>query len=66
MLRFTDVNLKLISDISKYQFIESTKKVGISMICNGYREATNKLLKSYNNNKQKSYIHYILDTYNLY
>ena len=66
MLIFTDVNLKLISDISKYEFIESAKKVGISMICNSYCEATNKLLKSYNNNKQKSYIHYILDTYNLY
>ena len=27
MLRFTDVDLKLISDIAKCEFIESTKKV---------------------------------------
>ena len=42
MLRFTDINLKLMSDIENYQFIESTIKVYISMICKGYAEANNK------------------------
>ena len=32
MLRFADVNLKLISDIEKYQFIERTIRSGVSMI----------------------------------
>ena len=33
MLKFTDVSLKLISDIEKYQFIESMIKNGVSMSC---------------------------------
>ena len=33
MLKFTDVNLKLTSDIEKYQFIESTIRGAISIIC---------------------------------
>ena len=39
MLKFTDVNLKLISDIEKYRINESKARGGISMICNGYAEA---------------------------
>ena len=44
MLRFIDVNLKVISDVAKYQFIESTIRGGISIICKGYAEANNKFL----------------------
>ena len=47
MLRFTDVNLKLISDIEKYQFFESTIRGA---------EANNKFLKSY---KSTLYITYL-------
>ena len=65
MLRFTDVNLKLISDIGKYQFIESTMRGGIFMTCKGCTEANNKFLISYNANKPSSYIIYS-DTNNLY
>ena len=39
MLRFTDINVKLISDIKKYQFFESMLMGGISMIFLGYEEA---------------------------
>ena len=39
MLRFTNVNLKLISDIENYQFAESAIKGGISMSCKGSAEA---------------------------
>ena len=46
MLKFTDVNLKLISDADNYQFIESLIKGGVSMICKGYAESNNKFLKS--------------------
>ena len=54
MLRFIDVNLKLISDIEKYQFIESTIRDGISMIWKGYAEANNKFLNSHDSNKPTS------------
>ena len=42
MLKFIDVNLKLISDIGKCQFIESSIRGGISMTCKNYAEANNK------------------------
>ena len=45
MLRFTDLNSKLILVIETYQFIESTIKGGIFMICEGYAEANNKLIQ---------------------
>ena len=65
MLSITDVNLKLISDTEKYQFIESTIRGGISMICKDYPEVNNKFLKSYEANKPTSHIIY-LDANNLY
>ena len=65
MLKFIDVNLKLISDIGKCQFIESSIRGGISMICKNYAEANNKFLKSYDANKCTWYIIY-LDANNLY
>ena len=42
MLRFTNVNLKLILDIEKYQLVESLIRGGISMVFKGYAEANNK------------------------
>ena len=45
MLRFTDLNSKLILVIETYQFIESTIKGGIFMICKGYAEASKKLIQ---------------------
>ena len=65
MLRFTDYNLKLISDIEKYQFVESMISGTISMICKGYAKGNNKSLKLYDSDKPISYILY-LDANNLY
>ena len=56
VLRFTGVNLKLISDIEKYQFIESMIRGGILMIFKGYVKANNELLKSDNPCKAKKLI----------
>ena len=56
VVRFTDVNLKLITDIEKYQFDESTIRGGISMIFKGYAEANNEFLKSYDAIKPTSCI----------
>ena len=65
MLRFTDVTLKLIWYIENYQFLESTQKLGISMIFKVYIKANNKFLKSYDVDKPTSNIIY-LDANNLY
>ena len=46
MLRFLDIDLKLISDVKKHQFLESTIRGGISMICKSYAEGNNKFLGS--------------------
>ena len=43
MLKFTDVNLKLTSDIEKYQFIESTIRGAISIICKEFAKASKKV-----------------------
>ena len=64
MLRFTVLNLKLISDIEKYQVIESTMRKDIP-ICKRYVEANNIFLKSYDTNKPTSYVIY-LDANNLH
>ena len=63
--RFTDVSLKLIPIMEKYQFAESTAMGGTSMIWKGYAEANNKYLNLYNGNKSTSYIIY-LDLKNFY
>ena len=65
MLRLTEVNLKRIGDIEKYQSAESTISDGISMICKGYAEANKKFLKLYDANRPYSYIIY-LDANDLY
>ena len=65
MLTFTDFDLKLFSDIEKYQFIESLIRGGISVICKGYTETNNKFLKSCSYDKPTSHIIY-LNVNNLY
>ena len=65
MKRFTDVTLKLTLDIVKYQFIESTIRGDISMICKESPKASNNFLKSYYVNKPTSCIIY-LDANNLH
>ena len=64
MLRFKNVNLKLISDFAKYQFVESVTRGGIFMIFKFYAEAY-KFLKSYDANKTTSCVIYV-DPNNLY
>ena len=58
MLRFTGTNLKLISDIEKYELIKSSIRSGISLICKGYTETANKCLKSSDANEPTSHIKY--------
>ena len=58
IIRFTDVNSKLFSDIERYQLVESMIRGGILMIWKGYVEAKNKFLKSFDSNKRTLYILY--------
>ena len=51
ILRFTGANLKLISCIEKYQFIEVMIRGDISGIYKGYSKNYNNFLKSYNLSK---------------
>ena len=65
MLRFYDFNLKLISVIEKYQFMESTLRGCISVNFEEYAETSNKFSKWYYAKKSASYIMY-LEANNLY
>ena len=56
MLRLTVVDLKLVSDIEKYLFVESTIRDVISMISKGYAEGSSRFLKLSDANKPTSYI----------
>ena len=59
MLRFTDVNLKLISETETYQFVESMIKSVISIISKSYAESNNKFSKSHDASKPTLYIIYL-------
>ena len=57
--RFAVVNLKLISDIEKYRYIEKGIRGDISMICKGNTKVSKTFLKYYDTSKPASYIIYL-------
>ena len=65
MLKMTEIELKLISDIKMYLFIEKGMRGRISYIAKTFNKSNNKFMKSYDNNKASKYIMYF-DTNNLY
>ena len=65
MLKYTRINLELITDVDMHQFIERGIRGGISVITHRYAEANNPYMKCYNPENDKSYIMY-LDANNLY
>ena len=65
MLKMTDMQLELITDIDMFQFIEKGMRGGSSYIANRYGEANNKYMKNYDSSKPSKYIMY-LDAKNLY
>ena len=65
MLKMTDINLKLITDIDMYQMVEKGLRVGVSYIVNRYSKPNNKYLSDYDKNKGSSYLMY-LDANDLY
>ena len=65
MLKMTEIELELMSDVDMFQFIEKGMRGGISYIANRYGKANNKYMKSYNPEEPSKHIMY-LDANNLY
>ena len=65
MLKMTDINLELITDIDMYLMVKIGLRGGVSYIANRYSKPNNKYLSDYYKNKDSSYLMY-LDANDLY
>ena len=65
MLKITEIELDLISDIDMHLFTEKKTRDGISYIAKRYSKANNKYMQSYDSKKPSKYITY-LDPNNFY
>ena len=57
MLKMTEIELELISDIDMYVFVAKGIRGGISYIAKRFSKANNKYMKSYDDKKQVNILH---------
>ena len=65
LLKYTGINLELLTDVNKHLFVERGLRGGISMESRRYCKANNRHLSDYNPKEETSYIMYY-DANNLY
>ena len=58
MLKMTDINFELITDIDMYQMVEKGLRGGISYIAKRYSKPNNKYMSGYDKDKKNSYLMY--------